>query len=268
MRVPQGFELVVGDSGQALVREDLADLPLSTWWQPGRPLPGAKGRGGVVVLSPMAGLTAVARTYRRGGVFRPLLGDRYLSPGRALDELSVLVELAGLGIPAVKAVAAAVRRRGVFFRLRLVTELCAGEVLTGFLRAHPDLHRQVLEEAGRVVRAAFAARLWHPDLHPDNLLAQQSADGVRVLLMDLDRARLKPELSEGAQDRMLVRMVRYLYRHGVADRIGLADRLRFLRGMGLLRRERRFWFRRLQPLVARALQLRGLAGKNRVKRQS
>lgn len=261
MRVPQGFGLVQNGSGRALVRDDLTGLPLSTWWQAGRPLPGAKGRGGVAVLEPVRGLTAVARTYRRGGALRWLLGDRYLRSGRAFAELSLLAELARRRIPAVKAVAAAIRRQGAFYRLRLVTELADGEVLTEFLASHPELRRQTLHEAGAVVRAAFDARLFHPDLHPDNLLARSSGAGVQVLLMDLDRARLEPALGPNAQDRMLVRMDRYLYRHeaSLAAPVGLTDRLRFLRGMGLSRAERKRGFRRLAPLVARAVRIHRLS---------
>ena len=243
-------------SESALVRSDLTDLPLSTWWQEGRVLPDAKGRGRVVVLEPGDGLTAVARTYRRGGALRGVLGDRYLGPGRAFRELIVLAGLAARRIPAVEPLAAVARRRGGFFRLRLVTTLVRdARPLSDFLGAHPDLRRRAVEEAGRVVQTAFDAGLHHRDLHPDNLLAVQAPDGARVLLMDLDRAHLESAVEEREQERMLVRMARYLHRHRghLAVCPSATDHLRFLRGTGMDRRARRRVVNRLAPVIKRSV---------------
>ena len=254
--------MVQNGSGAALVRSDLAGLSLATWWQDGRSLPNARGRGRVVVLEPAEGIAVVARTYRRGGALRCLLGDRYLRAGRAFAELALLAELVRRGIPAVEPVAAVARRRGVIVRLRLVTALVPdARVLTDFLVIHPHLHRHAVEEAGRVVRKAFDAGLVHPDLHPENLLAQETGDGVRVLLMDLDRARLVPSLGEEGRDRMLVRMARYLHRHEgrLELRPGSVDQLRFLRGMGLGRAQRRSAVCRLAPALARSVAIHRLS---------
>ncbi len=140
----------------------------------------------MAVLEPKAGVVAAARTYRHGGALRGLLGDRYLRPSRAFRELQALAELARRGVPAVEPLAALAQRQGVFFRLRLVTALVPdARVLTDFLAAHPALHRQAVEEAGRVVRQAFEVGLVHRDLHPDNLLAHRTGNEARVPVLGL-----------------------------------------------------------------------------------
>lgn len=266
MEVPAGFELVQNGSDPALVRRDLAHLSPTTWWSPGRPLPGAKGRGDVALLEPAEGLMAVARTYRRGGALGGFLRDRYPNPRRAFRELNLLAALGSLGVPAVEPLAAVARRHGALFRLRLVTTLVPGaRPLTDFMGSCPKLRRAAVEEAGRVVGAAFDAGLRHRDLHPDNLLAQESPSGVRVLLMDLDRARLEGPVATRDRDRMLVRMARYLHRHRgrLAISPGATDRLRFLRAMGLERRERRAAVHRLAPALHRSVAWHRLSWRDR-----
>ena len=206
---------------RALVRVDLADVLPSLMWATGTPLPGAKGRGGgVTVLNFEHGVRAVARDYRRGGALGFLLTKSYLDPDRPRRELELLVKLRELGVPTVTPLAALARKiaLGLCYRLRLITELVPDALpLPAFLAAHPHLRRAAIEAAGRAVRLAFAAGLWHPDLHPDNLLARVAegtgAGDVDVRLLDLDRAELRKDLSVAEQDRMLLRMARYLRRH-------------------------------------------------------
>jgi 3-deoxy-D-manno-octulosonic acid kinase len=259
VQVPAGYRVVEDDTGTGVVRTDLASLPLDAWWARGDPLAGAKGRGAVARLE-VGGVRAVVRGYRRGGAFRRILSDRFLDRRRATRELVVTAELRWRGAPVVEPLAAVARRRGLLFELRLATCLVEGAMpLPEFVVVMPPLRRAAVESAGRAVLDVFDRGLRHPDLHPDNLLARAVGEsGCEIVLIDFDRASLVSGPVPGPErDRMLVRMARYLWRHGVAA--ARTDFVRFLRGFGLGRAERRAAVARLRPRLARALARRGLA---------
>ncbi len=250
MQVPEGFHRVVNGSGLALLRADLADLPVAEFWVEGGELAGAKGRGGVSRSRLSNGLHVVFRDYRRGGVIGWLLRSCFFDPSRPQRELEILARLRRAGVAAVEPLAALSKQRLLGYRLRLATELFADALpLPAFLAAHPRLRAPALRAAGRLVASAFAQGLWHRDLHPDNILARAGADGPELRLLDLDRAELRSDLGEADQDRMLVRMARYLLRHaeGLPVKPAATDYLRFLAGMGMDRSARRQTMARLLP---------------------
>ena len=233
------------------VREDLAGLGLDGFWASLKPIPGAKGRGGVGTLE-VRGRPLVVRPFRRGGWFAGLLGDRYLSPRRARDELYALYELQQRGIPVVTPVAAVGRRSWLCWRLRLCTEqLADARTVPQFLAARPGLRRRAAAAVAATVRAAFEAGLRHPDLHLDNVLCTGQGGEVSAFLVDLDRARLEPGLDERAREAMLARMLRYCVKHrerlpAVPSR---AESMRFLVGLGVDRAGRRRLWRALVERV-------------------
>jgi hypothetical protein len=162
-------------------------------------------------------------------------------------------------VPVVVPLAALARRPRTFWRLCLLTELLPGALpLPAFCAQDPVARRWAIEAAGVTLRLAWAQGLRHPDLHPDNVLITRSGDKVRAVLVDLDRATLRPPVSERRQDDMLVRMARYLWRHRGTLPVAFtrADMLRFLRALGVDRPHDRF--RRLRRQLERALQRRNL----------
>jgi hypothetical protein len=262
VRAPDGY--VQRDEGElcAVVRSDLAALPLAAWWDAGAPLLHARGRGTVVTLEPQPGLRAVARDLRRGGALGRLWSDRFLDRDRAARELAALVALAARGVSVVTPLAAVARGPGPWFRLRLVTELVEGSAsLPAFVHEHPGLRRAAVRAAGALVARAFAAGLLHQDLHPDNLLLRPGHGGVEAWLLDLDRARVLPALRDAQRHAMLLRLARYLWRHRerLLVRPAATDTLRFLAGMGLDRRARRALVQVLLPRLKRQIARHRLA---------
>jgi len=254
MELPPGYQRIEDSDGMAVVRADVAGVPLGEWWQQGCPLVGAAGRGQVAVVQ-CGGVRGVARDYRRGGVLRSL-DTRFFDATWSERELAVLVSLRGRGVPAVEPVAALCRRQGLFYRMRLVTVLVPGaRPLPAALDGDPCAAGAIVRQAGRVVRAAFNAGLEHPDLHPDNLLVSRPAGGLEVRLLDLDRAMIRATLPRRERDRMLLRMARYLERHAAAMPLAAraVDELRFLAGMGFDRAGRRTELARLRPAYQRAV---------------
>lgn len=247
---------------QALVRSDLCGSSLDQLWSQGAPLSFAKGRAAVGLIDLGSGLRGVCRDYVRGGALGFLLPRSYLDRRRGERELRILAELHRRGVPVVVPLAAVARRHLlVFFRLRLITEFVDGaRPLPAFLDAEPRRRNEAMKVAGRAVAMAFRVGLVHPDLHPDNLVARCADGVVEVRLLDLDRARLQAQLTDVQEDRMLLRMLRYLRRH--AEDLPVATRsldiLRFLAGMGLGREARRQRMQRLRPLYAEELRRHGL----------
>jgi hypothetical protein len=254
--LPEGFVELREARAIGWLRSDLAELGLLPMWAATTPLPGAKGRGGVGTLELKPGLIAVVRPFHRGGAFGRLLGDRYGGSGRARAELAVLAQLQREGVPVVAPLAAVAQKHRAFWRLRLLTQVETGALtLPAFCAAYPQHRRWAIEAAAVTVRLAFAAGLRHPDLHPDNILVAAHGDKVRAVLIDLDRARVKRPVDAAEQDRMLVRMARYLHRHSARLPVMLtrADHLRFLRAFGLDRAGREAWWERLGAKLRRAL---------------
>ncbi|MBL9079705.1 MAG: phosphotransferase [Planctomycetes bacterium] len=242
----------------AWIRRDLAALGAAPFWAAVEPIAGAKGRGGVGRLQ-VGGVELVVRPYRRGGAFGRLLDDRYPSAVRARRELELLQSLREDGVPVVVPVAALGRRRRAFWRLRLCTEWLAESLpLPAFLAAHPAARRRAVEAVGVVLRLAFAAGLRHPDLHPDNVLCRDHGDKVRAVLVDLDRAQRGAPVTPAQRDAMLARMRRYVVRHQkrLAAVPTRAESLRFLRALGLDRRERHELWRRVDAQVQRTVRRR------------
>jgi len=237
----------------AWVHEDLKDVATDAFWAKLEPLEGAKGRGGVGCLT-IGGRELVVRPYRRGGALGSLLNDRYSQPHRAKQELEVLYKLQQEGVPVVAPMAAVAKKGRAFWRLRICTErLTDAMTVPAFLAEYPERRRQTAEAVGLVIRLAFAAGLRHPDLHLDNVLVRPSGDKVRAVLVDLDRARIEPPLSDRARDDMLVRMQRHLVRHrrSLAALPSCAETMRFLRGLGFDKEQRAEMWRRLAQKLER-----------------
>lgn len=265
MGLPAGFVEVRSRREVVWVRADLAALGTELLWREPEPVPAAKGRGGAGALR-LGVIEAFVRPFRRGGALRRLLGDRYSAPTRACQELEVLERLRQDGVPVVAPLAALARRKGTFWRLRLITERVPDALpLPAFCAADPSARRWAIEAAGVAVRLAFANGLVHEDLHPDNVLVVRHGDKVRAVLVDLDKATLVKSLTTAQKDEMLVRMARYVDKHKkrFASPFSRADHLRFLVGLGLDRAARAEEVERLWPMLRRALRLRGRTRKKR-----
>ncbi len=199
-----------------------------------------EGRGRVfVVPAPVgSGLWAV-RHYHRGGAIASLLGDRYLRLGtpRPVRELRVGRALEEMGVPTPRHVGGAVYRSGIWYRGDLVTEyvpgsrdlagvLFDGDPPPGDRSADRTIDRTAdrtidrtadptaaMRAAGTAVRLLHERGGIHRDLNLKNILIAggtdaASRDGVRALILDLDRASLRSRVGERARRRMLDRFWR------------------------------------------------------------
>ncbi len=189
------------------------------------PGPPQGGRGRFFVFPAREGTLLGVRHYQRGGLFGPLLGDRYLDGGRALHELDMLSRAAELGVETLRPVAAVSLRRGLVWRHYLATVFLTGSRdLAEQLAGEGTDWQALVEEAGRAIGRLHARGFEHQDLNLRNLLVT----GQQVRVIDFDRIRHHPEpLADNLRARALLRLDRSVRKLGLS-RVGLWSTL--LRG--------------------------------------
>lgn len=205
-----------------------------------------EGRGPVYVV-PGPGGRVVVRHYHRGGAAAgPLLGDRYLRWGisRPVAEARASAAVRRRGIPSPAVVAGAVHPAGLFYRADLVTMYVPGSIdLAGLLFGEPAepetsrrrgrsgdevdrrwLRARVLAETGRLLARMGEAGVEHRDLNAGNVLVRMDGTALRLLLLDLDRCRIRPPGEMTDPVPMLRRLERSLVKLGRRSGRPLAEK--------------------------------------------
>ena len=149
------------------------------------------GRGGVAIITRPLG-EWVLRHYRRGGLVAAWMGDRYLWTGadrtRPFAEFRLLGEIARLGLPGPKVVAARYCRHGLFYTADLITCRIANAPTLAECLAAGRLDGVLAAAVGVLVARFHRAGIRHADLNAHNVLVGD--DGL--YLIDFDRGRLQP----------------------------------------------------------------------------
>jgi hypothetical protein len=174
---------------------------------------GAGNRGGGFRLALPGGPELFVRRARRGGAMRRVLDDLYFGfHPRPLSELMVTAEAARRCVPLAEPMGAAVRwvapglYRGFF-----ITRAAAGMTLWEFLRTDddPSVRAHVLERAREAIETMLREGLHHPDLNLQNLFVTPHGESFAVIILDLDRARLRDRpVSGAARRRIAARLLR------------------------------------------------------------
>ncbi len=175
----------------------------------------AGGRGGVAIIESPVGV-CVLRHYRRGGLVRALMGDRYLWTGadrtRPFREFRLLAEITRLGLPGPVAIAARFRREGLFYRADLITRRIADAQTLAERLAAGRLDRKLAESVGAMIGRFHRAGIWHADLNAHNVLV--SPEGLH--LIDFDRGRQRTPAAAWQRSN-LKRLHRSLLKLGAAS---------------------------------------------------
>jgi 3-deoxy-D-manno-octulosonic acid kinase len=152
--------------------------------QAGRPV--LAGRAAMVHLRLDAAGPVVVKPYRRGGLLGRVIRHTYLHgrQHRSQMEYDWLLRATDMGLTVPVPVAFAFRGHW-FYRCWLVTRAVPGaRTLAQMSLQGPDAAARLLPELARQMELLVRHAVWHPDLHPGNVLV----DGQqRLFLIDFDK---------------------------------------------------------------------------------
>ncbi len=168
--------------------------------------------------------TLVLRPVRHGGMFAPLRGGALCGLARPLAELRTTADLRTRGAPVPRpAFVLGERRWGPFWNAAVATflEPQTCDALT-FLATQPERKRllRAAAAAGRAVRCFHDAGGQHRDLHIKNLLVRENEQACEVIVIDLDGARLRENVTPPRRTAELARLYRSLLKRGVVEQVG------------------------------------------------
>ena len=153
----------------------------------------------------------ILRRYRRGGMMRFVMKDRYFAVNRAIHEMQVHAYLYQQGFPVPEPLGAWWERRGLWFRGGFATREIESISLLEYVAGAPTNPGHYLQEAGTVIRTMHDLGVYHKDLQLANILLTE--DGVFVI--DLDRAQCRGKLTASQRARNLLRLRRSFDRNFV-----------------------------------------------------
>lgn len=182
------------------------------------------GRGTAVRLPLQGDGSLLLRRVLHGGLLGPLLGDRWLTLRRPLAELRVTSTLRAAGAPVPTPVLAlGWRGTGRLWQAAVGTVVEEDtQDARAFLEAtrEPRALREAASAAGLAVRRFHDAGGQHADLHLGNLLLGTAPGGLRVVVIDLDKARLVERVDAARRMQELARLYRSLVKQGLVERLG------------------------------------------------
>lgn len=139
----------------------------------------------------------VVRHCRRGGALAGLLVDRYLRLGRArpFRELQAAVRARARDIAMPRVVAAVIHRRGLIYRGDIATELIPDALDLAAAVFGPDRRERpariaAWRAAGRLVRDAAGAGIFHADMNLKNIVIAGPPATPQAWLVDFDRGQI------------------------------------------------------------------------------
>lgn len=153
----------------------------------------------------------VLRHYRRGGLMARFNERAYFYSGegnvRSFSEFQILQDMAGMGLPVPRPIAAGYRRQGLFYSASIIVERLTDVVPLGELLRGGEDSSDIWARVGRVLRQFHDAGVFHADLNCFNILVGKD----KVYLIDFDRGEFRQSsivAGTGWKERNLSRLKR------------------------------------------------------------
>jgi len=183
------------------------------------------GPSGVSVLGGRTSLTpaqlngigsVVIKHYRRGGLLRYFIKQRYLKLGktRAQIEFKLLQVVRNLGINAPEPVAYA-HRGCIFYQAWLVSRAIKHPLSLALLSLKDEKKtRQAMESVIGQISVLIQNGILHVDLHPGNIVV----DGAgQIFIVDFDKGQIHHSSTEKLRNRYLTRWQRAVTKHRLPE---------------------------------------------------
>jgi tRNA A-37 threonylcarbamoyl transferase component Bud32 len=167
--------------------------------------------------------SVVIKHYRRGGLLRYFIKDRYLRSGitRAQREFEMLGLAGNLGIHVPQPVAYAYRGR-LFYLAWLVTRAIREPVSLARLSLQDkEKTRVAVQSSAEQIALLIQNNILHIDLHPGNVVVDIAGN---VYLLDFDKGRFYHGSRDKLKDRYIARWQRAVVKHRLPEM--LSDALR------------------------------------------
>jgi Lipopolysaccharide kinase (Kdo/WaaP) family len=136
------------------------------------------------------------RRYLRGGMMRLLISEFYLGQvPRPLHELVVTLAARQRRLPIVEPLGAGVPWVGPgIYRGWFLTRALEGQTMWDLLLAGagPEVRQAAFRQARDTIERLHEGGLYHADLNFHNLFVRMGETAARVIMLDLDKARLYP----------------------------------------------------------------------------
>jgi 3-deoxy-D-manno-octulosonic acid kinase len=249
--LPDGFSLikrgrtalVISDAYRDRLMERGIHDPEALLLQHGDKAQFMKGRGILVALplDEKGGEKMVIRHYEHGGIFRAVTGDLFLFGSRPLRELIITETARKAGLPTMEILVAIKRRvfwplyRGDLVSKEIPNSIDLIQYLFqwGKTKTEEKLaeKRELIRQAGRLVREMHEVGIYHSDLHLKNFIVEMEDGGLGSLhIIDFDRSTIIHPLASNKWFANLMRLDRSVEKWRLKGLwITRTDRFRFLR---------------------------------------
>ncbi len=195
----------------------------------------SQGRGRVAEIFPKLKdrhQPLVLKQVLHGGLYGRLIGGRHLGPERVLRELATTEKARSLGVPVPEIAYLAWTSSRPCWLFLATVRVTASRNLAQLLNQEPrgKMRNHSLGAAARAVREMHDAGLVHSDLNLRNLMVTELTGEPEGFVLDLDRSRFPPEVTDKQRADNLARLLRSLEKDdGLAKQVGTYQRIRFLR---------------------------------------
>lgn len=176
-----------------------------------------QGRGCPIVV-PFDRGKLIVRHYYHGGCLRNFTGDLFLGISRFLNELRIMDKVHRDGIPVPEPVGLILNPAiGGFYRADFVSVYISDscdlrtyyENLSGNPSPQAEMERhKIIRRSARAIAVFHRAGFLHADLQMKNILIQKINSGLKVFILDFDKARRGDCLREKLFRANLIRLYR------------------------------------------------------------
>ena len=182
-----------------------------------KPVNSVLGGRSSVVVDEIKGLgSVVIKSYRRGGLVRYFVKQKYIKCGktRGQKEYELLQKVRSLGISTPEPIAFAHHGR-LFYKGWLVTrEIKEHQTLAELSFSNETRTRKIMKEVTMQISILIKNRILHVDLHPGNVIVDNQD---RVYIIDFDKGRLFHGKYTSLRNRYLRRWDRAVKKHRLPE---------------------------------------------------
>jgi len=180
-----------------------ADIFDAAYWQNKNAVLGtAKGRG-ITYFVAHNNNEWILKHYYRGGLIGKLIRDKYIFTGfentRAAKEFQLMKTMEALSLPAPKAIAFRIQKRGLSYQADMLTERIAQARDLVTILTEKTLNKEIWRKIGVCIKRFHHHGIYHHDLNIHNILMDANE---KIWLIDFDCGEQRKPKKSWQQDNL------------------------------------------------------------------